>query len=208
MPIISEHEARTLVSPHLVALDSVYRKAWELWLTNPVAARMQKKTVRANIIWNDAVAHAKVLFDGTEGVRFEERGQWLGLLFGNRLFVRLKKGTGALLSRNVRTQAAQAYHDQSQDLFDGIARAELLYVLSEDETEVERVVLVQRHKKAVVWAIDTLGGDDAQFVIPFAPPPSGNDGGSVADRVIKPKKIGEKEDGTQRDAAAGGGIST
>ncbi|WP_147298445.1 hypothetical protein [Cupriavidus taiwanensis] len=210
MPTIDEQEARALVAPHLVKFDSIYRRAWESWLKNPVAARMQDKRVRANVIWNDAVAEAKVMFDGDGEVRFDEKGQWKGLLVGNRLFVRLKKGTAALLSRNVKTKANEAFHDQNRDLFGGIARCELLYVLSEDETELERVVVVQRHKKAVVWSIDALGDfDDGQMIIPFAPvPPGSGGGGSVADRVVKPKKNGENENGTRRDAAAGGGLST
>ncbi|MCY1555298.1 hypothetical protein D9M68_919460 [compost metagenome] len=148
------------------------------------------------------------MFDGGGDVRFDERGRWKGLLVENRLFVRLKKGTSALLSRNVRTKASEAFHDQDRDLFGGIGRCELLYVLSDDETELERVVVVQRHKKSVVWSIDALGGQDGQMAIPFAPVPLGGGGGSVADRVVKPKKNGENENGTRRDAAAGGGLST
>lgn len=207
MPILSEQEARAVVGPHLGTLDGIYRDAFAQWLKNPCAARMQSKTVRANVIWNDAVSQAKVKFDGVAGVSFEKFGRWQGLLFDNHIFVRLKKGSERLLSRNVRTGAAQAFHNQNLDLFGGCARLELLYVLSDDETEIERIVLVQRHMRKIIWAIDAVGGDDAQQVFPFAPSPTGS-GGSVADRVIKPRINGEKENGTQRGTATGGGIST
>ncbi|AHK64411.1 hypothetical protein AQ862_02545 [Burkholderia pseudomallei] len=208
MPIIAEEEARVLVTPYLPRLEGLYRKAWDMWLTNPVAARMQNTTVRANIIFNDALSQAKAEFDGSGPARYFERGKWKGLLFNDQLFMRLKKGSGELKSSNVRTKAAVAFHDQNQDLFDGIARCELLYVLSDDETEIERVAIVHRHKKSVVWAIDAAGGEEAQQVIPFAPMLAGDGGGSVANRVVKPKRIGEDENGTQRKSASGGGLST
>ncbi|PRG16832.1 hypothetical protein, partial [Burkholderia multivorans] len=51
MPIISEEEARSIVTPYLPRLEALYRKAWGMWLENPVASRMQNRTVRANIIF-------------------------------------------------------------------------------------------------------------------------------------------------------------
>ncbi|WP_219847337.1 hypothetical protein, partial [Burkholderia multivorans] len=159
-------------------------------------------------IFNDALTLAKADFDGTGPARYYEHGKWRGLLFNDRLFVRLKKGTSERKSSNVMTKATLAFHDQNQDLFDGIARCELLYILSSDETEVEQVVLAHRHKKSVVWTIDVAGGESAQQVIPFAPAPTGDGGCSVADRVVKPKRIGENEDGTQRKLASGGETST
>jgi len=208
MPIIAEEEARILVTPYLPELAGLYRKAWDMWLTNPVAARMQNTTVRANIIFNDALSQAKAEFDGNGPARYFEHGKWKGLLFNDQLFMRLKKGSSDLKSRNVKTMATLAFHDQDQDLFDGIARCELQYVLSDDETEIEKVVIVHRHKKAVVWAIDAAGGEAAQQVIPFAPMPASDGVGSVADRVVKPKRIVEEENGTQRKSATGGELST
>jgi hypothetical protein len=208
MPIISEEEARKLVTPYLSKLEALYRKAWLMWLENPVAARMQSRTVRAGIVNNDALALAKVDFDEGGPIRYFEQGKWKGLMVENRLFVRFKKGDAEYKSRNVPTLATKAFHDQEQDLFDGIARCELLYKLSGDETEIERVVLAHRHNEYVLWTIDASGGEDAQQVIPFAPAPAGDGGGSVADRVVKPKRIGENENGTQRKSAAGGDIST
>jgi hypothetical protein len=208
MPIIAEEEARILVTPYLSKLEGLYTKAWDMWLKNPVAARMQNTTVRANIVFNDALSQAKAEFDGNGPARYFEQGKWKGLLFNDQLFMRLKKGSGELKSSNVRTKATAAFHDQDQDLFDGIARCELQYILSDDETEIERVAIVHRHKKSVVWAIDAAGGEDAQQVIPFAPMPAGDGGSSVADRVVKPKRIMEDENGTQRESASGGELST
>lgn len=86
-------------------------------------------------------------------------------------------------------------------MFGGIARLELLYVLNKSETDVERIVLVQRHKSSVAWHIDLLGDADAasmQTVVPLIPL---QPGGSPADRMIKPKQ-GQNKD-AKREPGAG-----
>lgn len=113
---------------------------------------------------------------------------WDGVLVNNSVFVRMKKGTHKLLSRNYPTQAALSFHDQIQDLFGGIARLELLYILNDAETDIERITLIQRHKKTVAWSIDLLAlHSEEQNVIPLIPAESTQQG-SVADRVIKSKE--------------------
>jgi len=114
----------------------------------------------------------------------------------------MKKADQRLLSRNYPTQSALAFVDQTRDMFGGIARLELVYLLDDSETSIERVVLMQRHKNSVAWMIDLLGQDPmAQNVIPFAEPPSTPDVGSVAKRIIKPKlKIQDDE----QDVSNGG----
>lgn len=209
MPFISEEEVRKVVQPYFPDFQHIYASAWRDWLASPVASRMQHKRVRANLMWNQLISHAKVKFDGNAAVRVDTLRNWDGVLIDDRIFIRMKKAEESLLSRNYPTQAALAFHDQIQDLFGGIARLELLYVLSKDETEIEQIVLVQRHKKQILWKIDVHGqsGAETQDVIPFAPlPPS--DGGAVADRVIKPKTDGARKDGSQDRAVAGGDVPT
>ena len=117
------------------------------------------------------------------------------MLVDGKVFVRMKKGTHELLSRNYPTQAALAFHDQIQDLFGGIVRLELLYVLDETEVDIERIALIQRHKKSVAWVIDLLKpADDAQNVIPFTGGPVAPTAPTVADRVLKSKKGKKKDD--------------
>ncbi|WP_155638850.1 hypothetical protein [Burkholderia cepacia] len=209
MPLIAEEEVRKVVLPYFADFQHIYASAWKDWLASPVASRMQHKRVRANLMWNQLISHAKVRFDGHPSVRVETLRNWDGVLIDNRIFIRMKKAEESLLSRNYPTQAALAFHDQIQDLFGGIARLELLYVLSKDETEIEQIVLVQRHKKQILWRIDVHGesGTDTQTVMPFAPLPT-TDGLAVAERVIKPKTDGSRKDGTQDRAAAGGDIPT
>jgi hypothetical protein len=134
------------------------------------------------------------------------RKHWAGVLIEDKVFIRMKKAEDSLLSRNYPTPSAVAFHDQIQDLFDGVARLELVYVLSRDATELERVVLIQRHKKRVMWKLALIGDDDesAQEVLPFAPmsPPEGD----VARRVIKRKNDKARKDGTENRSAMGGDV--
>lgn len=156
---------------------------------------MQHKRVRANYVWNQLIAHAKRRFDGRGQIRVETLRNWDGVLIEESVFVRLKKGTDTLLSRNYPTQAALAFHDPVRDLFGGIARLELLYILNDAETDVDRIVLIQRHKNTVAWDIDLTPVEEvAQNVMPFAPVDEQIDTTSAADKVIKPKKVRESHE--------------
>lgn len=182
---IDREEADRFVSPFYERLRAVVAKAWSDWRDNVVSAQMQHPRVRANFVWNQMLANAKRELEGIEGVRVVTLKQWEGVLVGDRVFIRMKKGDRKLFSRNYPTQTALAFHNPTRDLFEGIARLELLYVLDDDGIEVERVALVQRHKQHVAWSIDLLEQHhDSQNVIPMEPiVPSG----SAADRMLRPK---------------------
>jgi hypothetical protein len=189
MPFISQQDADALLRQFYPDFEQIVRAAWNDWRTGPLAHQMQHKRVRANFVWNQLVAHAKRQFDGRPNAVVDTIKNWDGVLIENRAFVRMKKGTDKLLSRNYPTQAALAFHDPIQDLFGGIARLELLYILNDLETEIARIVLVQRYKSNVAWCIDLLDSNgDAQNVFDLPAPEPDRGSGSVADRLIKPKE--------------------
>ena len=189
MPFIAQEEADCLVRPFFADFEHVVMAAWQDWRDGTLAPQMQHKRVRANFVWNQLIAHAKRRFDGREGICVETVKDWDGVLVHDKVFVRMKKGTNRLLSRNYPTQSALSFHDQIQDLFGGIARLELLYILNDAETDVERITLIQRHRKSVAWAIDLLAlHHQQQNVIPLIPEQPLLDQGSVADRIIKSKE--------------------
>jgi hypothetical protein len=193
MSTLNRTNAEELLKPFAGQLVDVVKDAWKDWLENPIAPNMQHKRVRADIVWNQMITHAKARLDLQEGILVKPMKPWHGVLIADRLFIRMKKADEHLLSRNYPTRSALSYVDQSQDLFEGIARAELVYKLDESETEIERIAVVQRHLKSVVWVVDLLGSEPMnQHVIDFpaAPVP---DGVSIANRIIKPKKQAEKD---------------
>lgn len=186
MSFLSQARAQEQLAPFFPDFDHIMRAAWQDWLRSDIAPQMQHKRVRAAVVWNNMITQARRRFVGRKGIRFGKLRDQDGLMVGESTFIRLKMGNRDLLSRNYPTPEAVAFHDQTQDFFGGVARLELLYVLDKAELNVERVVLVQRHKAAVVWAIEVIGnGGMSQGVIPFAPDaPSG----PPAERMIKPKE--------------------
>jgi len=115
----------------------------------------------------------------------------------------MKKGDSSLLSRNYPTQSALNFNDPIHDLFGGIARLELLYILDETEVEVERIAIVQRKGGSVSWSLDVVTVEPKTSNIEIFPHESIDDfHGSAADRVIKRKSdTQKKKDGTKNGAA-------
>lgn len=197
MPRIAAEEAEQLLTPYMADFVEVARRAWSDWLASSIAPNMQHKRVRANNVWNQMITHAQRIFEGRAGISVAKfRGTWDGLLVGDRVFIRMKKGNERLLSSNVRTATALAFNDPEEDLFEGLVRLELVYVLDKLETSIDRVAVVQRDQSSVVWMLDLLKGDEnTQNVLPFAPAPDQGTGASVADRVLKPRKEEHADDG-------------
>ena len=200
MPAITVSQAEAELRPLFAKLVSIVQAAWRDWMEGSYSHQMQHKRVRAGCVWNQWLSNAKRVFDGHANVRVETIKNWDGLLVNDKIFVRMKKGDHQLLSRNYPTQAALDFHDTQKDLFGGIARLELLYVLNKAETAIERIVLAQRHKSKVTWAIELLDqeGPAAQNVLPLAPiQPAGD----AASRVIKPRK--DKKESGKREPRSG-----
>jgi hypothetical protein len=203
MPILAQAAAERALEPFKTDFVHIFQSAWEDWRKSPLAPQMQDKRVRANNVWNQLVSHAKRRFDARDGICVETKKPWVGVLIGGNIFVRMKKANQKLLSRNYPTRSALAFVDQTQDIFgEGIARVEMVYLLDDSETEIERIVLVQRHKKSVAWMIDLLGQPPMdQNVFPFAEPPAPDTSGEVAKRIIKPK---HKIDNDKQEVSNGG----
>ncbi|CAN5714710.1 hypothetical protein BH10PSE18_BH10PSE18_08030 [soil metagenome] len=204
MPFASEDQVNTALKPHFSEFVSLLLGAHEDWTKSAFAASMQDPKVRANVIWNQFLYRAKAAFEGRNGIRVENMRHWQGVVVGNSFFVRMKKASNKLLSQNYPTQSALKFNDASVDMFEGIIRLELLYTLDELGTSIERIVVAQRHKSKILWAIDLLDSaeDHGQtvFTLPLAP----NGGGTPAERLIKPKKTVvplKKKRGTNDDGS-------
>lgn len=195
MPIITQAAAEQALNQFSDDFAYIVESAWKDWLEGPYTAQMQRKAVRAMVVWNQMLAHAKRRFEGRDGVRVEMFKPWEGILVGNDIFIRMKKADEKLLSRNYPTRSALAFVDQTEDMFGGVVRLELVYLVDKSETCIERIVLVQRHKKSVVWMIDLYGNSPmAQNVIPLSEPPAEPNLDSVAKRIIKPKQNSKDDD--------------
>ncbi|MCW5668709.1 MAG: hypothetical protein KIT86_03540 [Hydrogenophaga sp.] len=201
MPFATESQVNSTLKPYYPDLiDLIYQAHYD-WAQSPFSASMQDPKVRATLIWNQFLARAKKTFEGREGISVQVMRHWQGLVVGNSFFVRMKKGTNQLLSRNYPTQAALDFNDASVDLFEGVVRLELVYTLNDLQTEVDRIVIAQRHRSKLLWSIDLLDSaeDHGQSVISLPKQPTG---GTPAERMIKPKKPTE-ESQVKREANDG-----
>lgn len=195
MIVLNSSDAQATLQPYFSVIRRVVDGAWQDWLDNPLAAQMQHKRVRAMCVWNQFIARSRREFAGNADTQVTTLKEWEGLLFHDSVFMRFKKGSRELLSRNYPTSLALAYNDQKQDLFKGVSRLELIYVLDPSETEVDRICIVQRHRNQIVWWLDVKGAADdaAQNILPF--PPVEPNGLPVAERVLKSKRRQERDDG-------------
>jgi hypothetical protein len=204
MPFASESQVNTVLKPYFNDFVALVHDSHKDWTESSFAASMQDPKVRATLVWNQFLARAKATFEQSDVVRVENKKHWQGLMIGTSFFVRMKKGTKQLLSRNYPTQAALDFNDASVDLFEGVVRLELIYTLDNLESGVDRIVIAQRHRNKILWAIDLLDNaeDHGQTVINMPQAPAG--GQTPADRIIKPKKNLEqlpKKRGTNNDGA-------
>lgn len=202
MTYIARDHAHSLLKPYFADFSAIVEAAWADWRKSDIAPQMQHKRVRANFVWNQLIIHAKRRFDGNDKVCVHTLKNWDGVLVGDSIFIRMKKGDSALLSRNYPTQSALNFHNQEQDLFGGVARLELLYVLGKAEADVERIALVQRNGRTLSWAIDVVGEDVVSSNVELFSRDTGSEkNGTAADRVLR-KKIGDRQekDGTNGSA--------
>ena len=198
MIVMKSLAAEAALQPYFQIINRVVDGAWQDWRNNPLAPQMQHKRVRATCVWNQLIARSRREFADDPTVRVTTIKEWEGLLFNDRIFVRFKKAPRDLISRNYPTKQALAYNDLKQDLFDGVSRLELVYVLDPSETLIDRICIVQRDRNQIVWRVDVKGsaGDEAQNVLPFAPiAPSGT---PVAERVLKSKRKQEQNDAKEQ----------
>lgn len=193
MPHISRESALVLLQPFFPDFSSVVNTAWKDWLCSPLASQMQHKRVRANVMWNQMISCARRLFDGHPRIRVSTMQNWEGIVVDNSVFIRLKKGDRTLRSRNFPTQSALAFNDPTEDLFGGIARLELLYVLGPAEASIESIALVQRNKGALLWDINVnVESSIVSNVEPFTGDTGTDQGENAARKVIR-KKAGKAQ---------------
>ena len=207
MHIISSEQCEQALSRYYRDLSRIPYEAWHAWKLSPTAQRVAHKSVRAMNVWNNMVGLAEDRFadqalGNTEWVKL---GHQNGLLLEGKFFVRLKKADAQLKSKNYPTQSALKFHDQETDLFGGLCRLELIYVLDKQEMNVEQVALVQRHKGNVVFVRD-LTGLDEEFQVPTAniQPLRSPPNTTTAAHIIKTNKLEINDDHVAERNGTGG----
>lgn len=167
MALITKEEAHTICSPYYNVFTSVFDNVWKNWLQNDVAHRLIDKRVRAAILRNDALYFLKDEIEASNlnDIKYIKVPHQTGFLIRDKYFVRIKKGDKSFRSMNYPTQSALDFHNPDVDLYGGLIRLELLYILSDDGVGIDKIVLTQRNMKSVAWAIDLTGANVLEMPI-------------------------------------------
>jgi len=199
MSLINKEEAHSVCQPYYNTLTSVFDNVWKNWLQNDVARRLIDKRVRSAVLRNDALFFLKdsIETSNLKGIKYVKMPYQVGFLIQDRYFVRIKKGDKSLRSSNYPTQRALDFHNPEMDMFGGLVRLELLYILSDDGVGIDKIVITQRNGKFVAWAIDLT--DENLYEMPVSklelniPQPQPVKTVSPAKSVVKPKRARKAE---------------
>ena len=200
MSLINKEEVHLVCRPYYNTLTSVFDNVWKNWIQNDIARRLVDKRVRSAVLRNDALFFLKdqIEAEEIEGIKYVKMPHQVGFLIQDRYFVRIKKGDKSLRSSNYPTQRALDFHNPEIDMFGGLIRLELLYILSDDCVGIDKIVLTQRNGKFVAWAIDItdenlydLPVHELEFNKPQPQPVTTSV--SPAKSVVKPKRVRKTE---------------
>ncbi|MBN8504915.1 MAG: hypothetical protein J0L58_10590 [Burkholderiales bacterium] len=200
--IQSETDVESIFSPYVALLRQCVHEAWNDWSESGLAAQMQTKSFRAQYLNNQIIFRAKQATDGRSDVRVDKIRGNHGFVFKNRVFVRPKYAREGYRSSNYPTRSAVAFHDQSVDLFEGIARLELVFTLNKLGTAVQNICLTQRHQRQIQW-IYPLVEPAAQSQGNLVPLNREEREASPADRIIKSKKSHGNDQSDQHKRGGG-----
>lgn len=155
MSLITKEEAHKNLEPFYELFNKSCHEAWNYWLTGG-APRMQNSRYRACALWNDFLYSIRKEIDSNNypNICYAKIKYFQGLLVNDKYFIRFKKGDKSFRTSNYPTQSALNYHDPEIDMFGGIVRLELIYLLNDDGVGINKVLLTQSKGKTTVWAID------------------------------------------------------
>lgn len=134
-------------------LQSIVMQAWQDWLESPESARLVYSRTRASFVWDRMVALAKDRLLTLPGVACYEKDETVSFAVDDTVLFRFKKGDARGMSRNYPTQTALTFHDPQQVFpgFPELVRVDVVYVLNQLETRVERVLVVARNGGRKLW---------------------------------------------------------
>lgn len=188
-----DQASESFASQYSTLLRRCVRLAWDDWNGSELAAQMQTTSFRAQYMNNQIIYRAKQETAGLDDICVDKVHGNHGFVIQNRVFVRPKFARQNYRSSNFPTKSAIAFHDQSVDLFGGIARLELLYTLNALATSVQDICLSQRNQKKIMWLLPLRETtENRQGNLVQMPTPERH--GTAADRILKTRKTPHESD--------------
>jgi hypothetical protein len=148
------------------------RRAWsDDWMKSPHRAQIRYPRTRANLMYDFMVHRAIAAFDGNRDVHVIHQDETAKFLFRQKVLVRLKKGDENFLGSNIGTQAVLAFTDPQASIpgLPDVQKVDVVYILNDLKTAVDRVVVTARDNDIRVWSYD-LDDGKVPVILPLPVP--------------------------------------
>ncbi len=194
-----EAEVREVMAEFEPRLLEICRGGWSDWQSSRQNALERFPRIRANVVHGFMVHRAISAFDDHAGVHIILQDETAKFLFRQRVLVRLKKADRNFLGSNIQTQAVLAFID-SQLSIPGLPDAQkvdVVYVLNDLATAIERIAVTARDNNARLWSYD-IEHRRAATVLPLPQPIAPVEGGNVVRLRSRPDHNAKDRDEDKR----------
>lgn len=195
MPAAKQQDVKAVLRAFEPILRDVVMAAWRQWVEMPNRSRLYQRT-RACFVHNFMMIEASRHLEGHPRAHVFEQHETAMFLFDQSVLVRLKKGDERGLSSNIPTQAALAFIDPQEELFDlpDVSRVDVCYVLNELQTQVKDILVVARDGDQVIWAYSIYSAAEGaapviSFPAPANEPPAADSGMRIPGELENNKNI-------------------
>lgn len=130
---------------------------WDDWMEINAKSPIRSLRTRACIVWDKTTQRALDVLPEKHNVISNECNNTILFQIQDILF-RFKKGNEKGISSNIQTRRAIDFHDHGVQFslfpgtkFDSPKRIEIVYTINELGTKVDKVMVVARNGKSVIW---------------------------------------------------------
>jgi hypothetical protein len=194
-----EAEVREILEEFGPSILEVCHGGWSDWQSCRDAALERFPRIRANVVHGFMVHRAIGAFDGHADVRMILQDETAKFLFRKRVLMRLKKADGNFLGSNIPTQAVLAFVDPQLTIpgLPDVQKVDVVYVLNELETAIERIAVTARDNDVRLWSYDIEDRRGA-LVLPLPQPIAPAEGGNVVRLRSRPDQRAKDRDENKR----------
>ncbi|MFA5183553.1 MAG: hypothetical protein WC405_19770 [Syntrophales bacterium] len=189
MAIPDKNIVQTILEPFEPEIDRCIRKAFQDWREIKKVHNLLYNRTRATVVHDRTIYWALDIFPAKQDIKIIQKYETAWFLANNanhEAIFRFKKGHGLGFSRNLPTINALAFHDPDHNtLWPEAHRVEIVYLLNILKTKIDRILVVARNGKQLVWTYPII----PQAVVDIPSIPTSQ---SSTDNVLRP--IGDTEE--------------
>lgn len=194
-----EAEVREVMAEFEPRLLEICRGGWSDWQSSRQTALERFPRIRANVVHGFMVHRAIAVFDGHPDVHIMLQDETAKFLFRQSVLMRLKKADRSFLGSNIQTQAVLAFVDPQLTIpgLPDLQKVDVVYVLNDLETAIERVAVTARDNDVRIWSYDIEDREGAA-VLPLPQPIAPVEGGHVVRLRPRPDHRAKGRDESNR----------